>query len=130
MIIYLIGNCVEKVSRGAILWKEAPEARLAVTEAEDKRHGSTENHDIDTSTSALDTRARPTAGVAEPSDGFHLRGGTRYRVEALRTVSVADMEVVKEPAQRRNPGLKSRMDATRYSVVEGVDAAISGLVAD
>ena len=47
------------------------------------------------------------------------------RVDALRLASLAEKGVVKEHAQWRNPKLKSRADATRSSVAEGMDAAIA-----
>ena len=53
----------------------------------------------------------------------------RYRADALRLASVADGEVVKGHAQWRHTELKSRVDATRPSVVEGADAAVSTWVA-
>ena len=52
--------------------------------------------------------------VVETSDGPQLRRGERYRVDAIPTASVADMEVAEEHARRWNPGLKSRMDATKF----------------
>ena len=43
---------------------------------------------------------------------------------------IADKEIMKEYAQWESPELQLRVGATRSSVVEGVDAAISARVAE
>ena len=66
----------------------------------------------------------------EHPGGSQLVRDRRYRADASRAALVADMGVVKEHAQCRNPGLKWKVGATQSSVAEGVDAAISAWVAD
>ena len=48
----------------------------------------------------------------------------------LNLAFVAEQGVVKEHAPWRNPELMSREDATRSSVLKGVDAAISAWIAE
>ena len=48
----------------------------------------------------------------------------------LRPACVADKEVAKKHAKRRNPGLKARWHATHASSAEGVAAVISARIAE
>ena len=66
----------------------------------------------------------PVDVMGNPADSIRSQG-RRFRAGDLHLAFVADEEVAKKHAQRRNPDLKARLDATRSSVVEGVGAATS-----
>ena len=75
------------------------ETRLTAMGAEDNKRISGENHEKDTSASALGQRGRSRVDVMEPLNGSQLRRVKRYRAGACRAASVAEMEVAKEHSQ-------------------------------
>ena len=85
---------------------------------------------MDAPSSVLGKRDRPALEGVETLVGSQGRQDRRFRGDALRVASVADLQVVKEHAQWRNPELKPQVDATQSSVVEGVDGAVSAWVAE
>ena len=94
MVIYLGGNCVKSESRGVIVGR---------TRRDDNRRSLAANPEVETSMSVSGKRERPTMDVVEPSDGYHLRRAKRYRVAALRTALVHDMEEVNQHAKWWDP---------------------------
>ena len=68
--------------------------------------------------------------MTETFDGYRRNREKRCRVDAHQLACVAGKEVVKEHTQQRNPEQKSRFDATRPSMKEELDAAISAWVAE
>ena len=80
---------------------------------------------MDASVTLTGRRGRPPADVAGAMNGPTYTQGKRYCVDALRLARAVGNGVAKAYSQRRNPETKSRADATRSSVADGVDAAIS-----
>ena len=104
--------------------------RLGAMDSVGRRATEGAANDMDTSSSVSGKRTRnmdePLA--SEPTEmGIN---GKRQRWHAPETALAADMSVVQEHAQWRNPALKPQVEAPQSSVAEGVDGAISAWVAD
>ena len=83
---------------------------------------------LDASVTATGKRGRPPADAVEALNFPTYTQNKRYRADALRLALVVDKEVVDGRSQWWVPELKSRVGATRASVMEGVDTAISAQV--
>ena len=101
-------------------------------EAEAKRRSLAGDDAMDTSVTVTGTRGRPPANVVEVLNGPTNIQDKRRRVDAPRSASAAEREVLggHEIKAKRNPVKKSIVDATWPSVVGGVDAAVSAWVAE
>ena len=106
------------------------ETRWASTDAEERRRAVTGDDVMNTPASVTGIRGRALVGATEYLDAPPRNQKRRCRVDARRSASVADKEVVTGYAQWRRPEVKSRVGATRRSVAEGVGAATSARVAE
>ena len=104
--------------------------RASLRGAGNRKCAPTEHDPMDFSVRVREKRGRAPAEVVGNLDAFSRNQEKRCRVEVLRAAFVSAKEVVKGHARRRHPELESRLDATRTSVLAGVDVAISAWVAE
>ena len=85
---------------------------------------------MDASASVTGQRGRAPGDVEANLEGPSRNQKKRRRFDGLCLALLADKEVAREHPNRRNPELRSRADATRTFVVEGVGGAKSAWVAE
>ena len=109
--------------------KAAPNTRLeAMDAATEKTKKGSSNH-MDTSMTVLGKRSRTTEGSTETGTAADGKSGKRTRSAAVNIAFAVDLEVVTGHVQWGHLGLEPRMEAQQFSVVEGVDSAVSAWVA-
>ena len=92
---------------------------------EDRKRAASEDDAKDTSETVAGKRDRaPTAGAGNP-DKSPGNQEKRCPADDFLAALVADKEVVMEYAQWWNTDLKTRLDATQASAVDGVSVAMS-----
>ena len=77
----------------------------------------------------LGKRSRTSEGSTETGTAADGKSGKRTRSAAVNIAFAVDLEVVTGHVQWGHLGLEPRMEAQQFSVVEGVDSAVSAWVA-